>query len=173
MKFSDIKKFPFSSYTVNVSWNYIRAWIETHNTNPDFIRIEMDPFFQRGYVWTVPQKTSYLEYQLKGGFSGRDIFWNCPTWMNFSDSNNVLQLVDGKQRLNSVLEFLDNKIKVFGCFFSEFEDKIGLTDPNFIVHINNLKTERDVVEWYIGINTGGSIHTEDDLKPAMNYLNSK
>jgi hypothetical protein len=30
--------------------------------------------------------------------------------------------------------------------------------------------KRDVVEWYIGINTGGSIHTEEDLKPAYELL---
>ena len=168
MKFKDIPKFPFASYVVNVSWNYLPSWIESHNK--DIMTCDMDPFYQRDYVWTKKQKIAFVEYQLKGGFSGRDIFWNCPTWMNFKDGNNVIQLVDGKQRINAALEFLNDKISAFGIKFSKFEDEIHSLNPSFVFHINNLQIEREVVEWYVGFNTGGSIHTAKDLKPALDYL---
>lgn len=168
MKFRDIPKFPFASYVVNISWNYLQSWLDNHNK--DIIRCDMNPFYQRNYIWTKKQKIAFLEYQLKGGFSGRDIFLNCPTWLSFKDSGNIIQLVDGKQRINAVLEFLDDKIPAFGLKFSEFEDELHSMDPNFVFHINNLKTEKEVVEWYVGFNTGGSIHTAKDLKPALDYL---
>jgi len=168
MKFRDIPKFPFASYVVNISWNYLQSWLDNHNK--DIISCDMNPFYQRNYIWTKKQKIAFLEYQLKGGFSGRDIFLNCPTWLSFKDSGNIIQLVDGKQRINAVLEFLDDKIPAFGLKFSEFEDELHSMDPNFVFHINNLKTEKEVVEWYVGFNTGGSIHTAKDLKPALDYL---
>jgi len=165
--FKDIPQFPFSSYKVNIGWDYLEKWIESHQR--DGITLDMNPFYQRGYVWTDKQKIAYIEYQLRGGFSGKDIFWNCPTWMNFKE-NNVVSLVDGKQRLSAVLDFLHNKIKVFNLKFSEFEDNLHTVRHDFIFHINNLQTEKEVVEWYLGLNTGGSIHTEKDLKPALDYL---
>ena len=168
MKFKDIPKFPFASYVVNIGWDYLPSWLDNHNM--DILRCDMDPFYQRGYIWTKKQKIAYLEYQLKGGFSGRDIFWNCPSWMSFTKTGNVIQLVDGKQRVNAVIEFLNDKIPAFGIKYSQFEDRIPPMDPSFIFHVNNLKTEREVVEWYIGMNTGGSVHTAKDLKPAFDYL---
>lgn len=168
MKFRDIPKFPFASYHVNVSWKYFTEWIG--DKNDDSLTCDMEPFYQRDYIWTTEQKIAYVEYQLKGGFSGRDIFWNCPTWMNFKKTGNIIQLVDGKQRINAVTEFLNDKIPAFGIKYSEFEDKMHPLDPSFIFHVNNLQTEREVVEWYVGMNTGGSIHTEKDLKPALDYL---
>lgn len=167
MKFQDIEQFPFASYTVNQSWRYLQDWID--NNNKDIMKCDMNPFFQRGYVWTKEQKTAYIEYQLKGGFSGKDIFWNCPTWMNIRNDENIITLVDGKQRLSAVLGFLNDKVKAFGLKYSEFEGKIPI-DIDLIFHINNLKTTKEVVKWYVGFNTGGSIHTEEDLKPALDYL---
>lgn len=170
MKLQDIKKFPFASYIVNVSWKYLPQWLESQGEKPEFMSLDMNPFFQRDYVWTDEQKISYIEYRLKGGFSGKDIFWNCPSWMRFKGKGNNIQLVDGKQRLNAALQFLNNEIPAFGHLLSEFEDKIHPTEPDFIFHVNNLQTEREVVEWYVGFNTGGSVHTEKDLKPALDYL---
>lgn len=170
MKFREIPQFPFASYSVHISWNYLSHWIKSQSN--DIMVCDMNPFYQRGYVWTKKQKIAYIEYQLKGGFSGKDIFWNCPTWMNFKNitQGNILQLVDGKQRIEAVLGFLNNKVPAFGLKYSEFEDTIHSLEPSFIFHVNNLKTEKEVVEWYVGFNTGGSIHTEKDLKPALDYL---
>ncbi len=168
MNFKNIPQFPFASYKVNISWNYLKDWLISHDNR--IMRIDMNPFYQRNYVWYKEQKVAYLEYQLRGGFSGKDIFWNCPTWDNISNSSNIVSLVDGKQRIAAVLNFLDNKIKVFGHTISKFEDKLRMIDPSFVFHINNLQTEKEIVEWYLGLNTGGSIHTNKDLKPARDFL---
>lgn len=169
MKFSDIKKFPFASYNVTIGWLFLQDWLDRHNE--DILKVDMDPEYQRGYIWTLRQKVLYIEYQLKGGFSGRDIFWNCPTWMHFNDKENIIELVDGKQRINTVLEFLNNKIPVFGnYYYKDFEDSLDFLEPRLNFHVNNLKSRKEVIEWYIGFNAGGSIHTEEDLKPAFELL---
>jgi len=167
MKFKDIKKFPFSGYTVNVGWDYLRAWL--NDNNEGIMRLELNPLYQRGYVWSTRQKIEYVEYILKGGFSGRDIFWNCPTWMPFNKTMNIVELVDGKQRVQAVLDFLDNKIPAFNTLCKDYEDSI-FGHADFIFHVNNLKSLKDTVEWYIGFNTGGSVHTKKDLEPAYNLL---
>jgi len=68
-------------------------------------------------------------------------------------------------------DFMDNKIPVFGgTYLNDFEDKFPFAKYDFIFHVNNLISQKEIVEWYLGFNTGGSIHTEDDLKPAYEYL---
>jgi hypothetical protein len=165
----EIKKFPHANYKVNMAWHYIDQFLTGQPL------VELNPDYQRGYVWTQEQKERYIEYRLMDGMSGRIIYWNCPNWQrDFGNSNwhNTLELVDGKQRLNAVFEFLDNKVKAFGKYLIEYKDAdiMKRMRYDFEFHINNLSTKKEVVEWYLGLNNGGSIHTEDDLNIAKKIL---
>jgi len=166
--FREIPQFPFASYRVNMGWGYLEDWMRQQN---EYYVVELNPAYQRGYVWSEEQKERYIEYQLKGGFSGKDIFWNSPSWMRgVTKKGEVIELVDGKQRVDAVIGFMNNKVKAFGKFKNEFEDKLPPIKYDLIFHINNLQTQKEVVEWYLGLNRGGSIHTETDLKPAYDLL---
>ena len=166
MKFSDIKTLPFGMYACDVSWNMLDDWLKSHE---DF-NINMDPFFQRGYVWSKEQKTAYVEYILRGGMSGKDVFWNHPYWMHFGNTIGELVLVDGKQRIDAVLGFLHDEVTAFGHKFSEYEGNMRMELATFRMHVNNIEDMKEIVEWYVGLNTGGAIHTKDDLKPALEFL---
>jgi uncharacterized protein with ParB-like and HNH nuclease domain len=159
VKFNDIKRFPHASYIVNVPWIALKEWLYTKESIEGY-KVELNPEYQRDYVWREQQKIKYIEYILKGGFSSRDIFWNCSSWMK--GFNTPLEIVDGKQRISAVLDFLDNKIKAFEYYLSEYKDKIHW-DYDFIFHINNLQTRLDVLRWYLSLNDGGTIHTKKDL----------
>lgn len=169
---ASIPKFPHANYRVNMFWHYIKQFLEGQPL------VEFNPDYQRGYVWTQEQKERYLEYRLMDGMSGRIIYWNCPNWqreVGNSDWHNTLELVDGKQRLNAVFEFMENKVKVFGKYLNEYTDADRMIKGmryDFEFHINNLPTKKQVVEWYLGLNNGGSIHTEEDLKVARYVLQS-
>ena len=161
-RLADIPRFTRANYAVDVEWCYLEQHLETL---PD---IELDPPYQRGYVWTREQKIAYLEYRLRGGISGNDLYWNCTTWDTSMDT--PIELVDGKQRMSAVLGFLHNEIPVFGRLLSQFEDgKRGMRAhiTRFRFHIHSLTDPLDVVQWYIDMNTGGSVHTPTDLAPAF------
>ena len=38
------------------------------------------------------------------------------------------------------------------------------------VHINNLKTRKDVLQWYLGLNTGGTPHSREELTRVAKLL---
>lgn len=172
MNFRDIPQFPFATYRCDIGWTYLESWLETRDKERG--GVELDPEYQRGYVWNDAQRTAYIEYQLKGGFSGKDIFWNCPNWLTHDRIREpwgeIVELVDGKQRIDAVLGFLHDRVKAFGLRYSEFEGKMDFFHQRFTFHINNLKDRKSVVEWYLGMNTGGSMHTEKDLAPARKML---
>ena len=82
-----------------------------------------------------------------------------------------LELVDGQQRIKTVLAFLKNEIPIFGGhFYKDIQGNMNIFNTVFHFHVNKLQTEKEVIEWYLRLNTGCSIHTEKDLKPAYEIL---
>ena len=68
------------------------------------------------------------------------------------------------------LKFLNDEIPAFGTYFSEFEDKLSFTDVFFTFHINNLQTKSEVLKWYIEMNSGGTIHTDEEINRVKQLL---
>jgi len=164
-QFKDIKIFRVPNYKVDQEWTSLEYTIDRYKQR---YNLEIDPDFQRGYVWTPQQKTEYIEFIIRGGNSGKSIYFNQAGWMGKHIGNMVL--VDGKQRLTTVLEFLNNKVPIFGgSYYKDFTDILPF-HCEFQIHVNDLPTKKDVVEWYLAMNTGGSIHTAEDLQPAYNIL---
>jgi hypothetical protein len=169
MKFSDIEQLtPNSGYQVNQSWGSIKGTIKYYQSKK-ICPLDLNPEFQRGHVWTEEQQIAYVEFKLRGGLGSDRILFNCPGWM--SDFRGPFVLVDGKQRLNAVLRFFDNEIKVFGHYYKEFEDELHPLQPDFIFCINNLPTMESVLKWYIELNSGGTPHTEEELERVRGMLN--
>lgn len=80
--------------------------------------LDLDPEFQRGHRWEMPTKIKFIEYILRGGVV-QPIRFNGPTYggqphAKHSDLPEDVVLVDGKQRLTAIIEFMDNKVAVFG-----------------------------------------------------------
>jgi hypothetical protein len=137
--------------------------------------LDLDPDFQRGHVWSLNTKVKFIEYLLRGG-KVNPIFFNCPDYSySYKESDAVLSktvvLVDGKQRLTAILEFLDNKVPVFGHYLNDFEDK------DFIVRhfgiryvVNSLQTRKEMLTWYLEINEGHIAHTTSEIKLVYDLL---
>ena len=165
MKFQDIPQFTRTpTYAVNNCWKYISKWLESQYE----IGLDLNPDFQRAHVWDEAQQIKYVEFRLKGGASGKDLYFNHPNWMGSFTGDFVL--VDGKQRLNAVLRFMNNEIPAFGTLYKDFEGSIRSTTADFVVHVNDLKTRAEVLRWYIDLNTGGVEHTSEEIDKVKKLL---
>lgn len=165
MKFQDIPQFTRTpTYAVNQSWKYMIEWLESQYE----IGLDLNPDFQRAHVWDEAQQIKYVEFRLKGGASGKDLYFNHPNWMG--DFTGDFVLVDGKQRLNAVLRFMNNEIPVFGTLYKDFEGSMRSTTADFVVHVNDLKTRAEVLRWYIDLNAGGVAHTSEEIDKVMKLL---
>jgi hypothetical protein len=166
MKYSDIKSYMSEgNYDVHSLWIYF--FDQYYKADGRMPILNDSPDYQRGHVWTEKQQVKYIEHILRGGKSGRDIYLNCPGWMR--DFEGPFEVVDGKQRIQAVRRFLNNEIKVFGHYYREFEGKLPYW-VSFVVHINDLKTREEVLTWYLEMNEGGTIHTEEELETVRSLL---
>ncbi|WPS85553.1 DUF262 domain-containing protein (plasmid) [Brevibacillus halotolerans] len=167
MKFSDIPQF-----TSPGNW-------ECHYSLVSFVRfieeaekeegLQMNPDFQRGHVWTEEQQVKYIEFLLRGGKTARKIYLNNSNWNNTNDtpSEKLYVCVDGLQRATAIRRFVNNEIRVFGLLFREFE---GNPRKGVFININDLKTRKEVLQWYIEMNSGGTFHSEQEINRAKELL---
>ncbi len=169
MRFKDLPKLTsVGYYTVNAEWDFfIKDWIPRQMEKENLSLLDLDPDFQRAHVWTEEQQISYIEFILKGGWIGKDIYFNHPGWMGSFMGDFVI--VDGKQRIEAVRRFIYNEIKAFDTLYKDFEGRLP-ENNHFVIHINNLKTRKEVLQWYLEFNTGGIVHTEEELDKVRNLL---
>jgi hypothetical protein len=140
----------------------------------DRINMNLDPDFQRGHVWTADQQSAWLAHILRGGKNGRRIFFNHPGWQG--SYKGVMELIDGKQRLEAVRAFLADEVKVLGYTYSELapsrEARLYLLSRNTLrLNVNTLPNRAAVLQWYLEMNDGGTPHTADELARVREMLN--
>lgn len=156
------------NYAVDFPLEYLVKHIEKEQEES---HLQLNPDFQRGHVWTKEQQQAYIEFILRGGTSGKDIYFNCPSWHRSvpTGAYNDYVCVDGLQRITAIQKFVHNELEVFGQYYSDFGGKspISLTIK---VHVNDLKTKADVLRWYLEMNTGGTIHTKSEIQRVTELL---
>jgi hypothetical protein len=160
------KKLPkltsIGTYEINVPLDDFNGTLDKYINQ---YHLDLNPDFQRGRVWKQSQQIKYIEFLLMGGVTNNVIYFNHPGWMNSFNGDFVI--VDGLQRITSILDFLDNKFKVFDEY-SSYIDLRGHYNIKF--NINNLKTRKEVLKWYLEINSNGTPHTEDEIEKVKNLL---
>lgn len=167
LTFDTVPQIKNANYFVTIPWSELEGQLQFYGR----AGINLDPNYQRGYVWTEYQQQRYVEWILRGGLTGRDILWNNPSFQRNYDQ--PLEIVDGKQRLQAAQLFLADKLEVFGGY--KHSDLLGEQrslswDVCFTFYINNLQNRKDVIQWYLDFNSGGSIHTEDEIERVKKLL---
>ena len=137
-------------------------------TDEIYAGLQLNPDFQRGHVWTTEQQESYIEFILMGGKTGKNFYFNAPNWPEIREGDNYV-CVDGLQRITAIQRFHNNEIKAFGNYHKDFTGPVRL-DQWVSVYINNLKTRKDVLKWYIEMNSGGTPHTKEELERVKQLL---
>lgn len=169
MNYNDIQLLISNQANYHVDCNFLRfdRFIRNYINDYDLI---LNPDFQRGHVWTEKQQIAYVEYVLQGGVSGKDLYFNSPSWFHPKPSGyDEFVCVDGLQRITAILKFLDNEIPVFGHFRSEFtgRPRVG---THLHIHVNDLQTKADVLKWYIQMNDGGTPHSKEEIERVKHML---
>ena len=167
MRFGDIPQFPRSAWYADVSLDYVEQMLDGWKTKvAPMSSVELCPDFQRGHVWTKKQRVAFMEYMLRDGPSGRDVYFNHPNWMGSFEGDFVL--VDGLQRLSAALAFLSDDLPAFGARYSEY-DRVGL-HIGFRFHVATLQTRAEVLQWYVDFNEGGTPHTVEEMDRVRDLL---
>lgn len=131
----------------------------------------IDPEFQRNGVWKPKQKSELIESILMG--------IPIPLMYLFEDKNGKKQVVDGRQRIGTILEFLDNKFKLKNlrilsqlndCCFKDLEPKLQgvFEDYQLFFYIIQPPTpERVKYDIFDRVNRGGTSLNKQEMRNAL------
>lgn len=163
MKWNEIPKFKEfgMSNSINLGFASYVDFIKEQIENYD---LQLNPDFQRGHVWNKRQQEKYIEFIFRGGRTGRDFYFN------WNRTTNEYVCVDGLQRTMAFIRFIDGNIKAFDQYFDDFcfpKRVVGgnpLLEFRLNVYINYLESTKEILEWYIDMNSGGIPHTDDEIE---------
>ena len=158
---------PDCTYRVDYGLLHIPRFIEQYG-------VDLDPDYQRHYCWTKTQKKLFVGAAIQN-HNAIPIFW-----FNFGpkgSSEARSEVVDGKQRLNAILEWLDNKFPaVCPCgesFWARDIDEYGERNLGMYttLRMHFVKLSRpDVLNFYINLNSGGTVHSKMEIERVRALL---
>lgn len=165
MKFRDIPEFPSAHYSVHIPV----ASLQRHVNNEIEYGLNLNPDFQRGHVWTQEQRIRYVEYILRGGEGGRILCFNNPKWNTLKAEEGPYEILDGLQRLTSLLMFLRSEIPAFGTLYKDFEDRLHSLN-SIIWTVYRLPDRPSILQYYLDMNAGGTPHAESEIERVRKML---
>jgi len=169
LDFKTVKKHTsVGNYTISVPLDYFNDYLEKQINKGG---LQLNPDFQRGHVWTEDQQIKYVEFVLRSQDTSisQPIYLNHQNWMTTYEGDYVC--VDGLQRLTALKKFIDGDLRVFGGYTINEIDNLNLSTKSIYVCVNNLKTREEVLNWYIELNSGGTIHSEEEIDRVKQLLN--
>lgn len=139
-------------------------------------RLIFDPPYQRDFVWTLEQKQFYISNLFK------DMAELTPTFCQYIDSSSdedLYEIIDGKQRISAILEFIDNKFPVEELYYKDLHEKDRDFISRFRFNYTRILTKdsqyykpslNTLIQLFLEINLYGTRMSDDDLNKAKAML---
>jgi len=133
------------------------AW----NVNPDY---------QRGHVWTDRQRVLFMGHLLE---NGRMPLIFLQDWGFGVDK--PYEVIDGKQRLTTCLMFVKGEIPARlsdgrDLWYPNFNEVDRRVCPSIKCGLVRLPDRAAVLRFYIKLNRGGTIHSDDEIRRVRQLL---
>lgn len=120
-----------------------------------FTGIDKDPEYQRGLVWTVEDNILLIE----SIFNQLDIGKFVLVEKKFDPIEPGYEVLDGKQRLNAIIAFIENRYKYKGFYYSELlpsDRRKFMNTPVALAIVQERKLSREnLINYFIKLNTAG------------------
>lgn len=128
-------------------------------------KLNIRPPYQREFVYKDKQRNAVIETINKGRPLGLIYF--------VKNSDGTYELLDGQQRITSICAYLSNDYSINEKNFYNLldEEKNKILDYKLNVTICKDGTDKEKLEWFETINTGGEKLTNQELL-NINYLGS-
>lgn len=135
--------------------------------------VDFNPDYQRGSVWDDEDREKLLDSIFMGREIGRFVFKQLP-FTRTSNDGNYYEIVDGKQRMLTLLAFYENRFPYKGVFYNDLsaQDKNWFMDASIgVAEIDQSVTRAEVLEIFLAMNEGGKPVAKEVLDHARELLN--
>ena len=139
--------------------------------------LNLEPFYQREIVWSEEQQRKYVENIFLGKAN-----INFHIIINKFNSEYYCEILDGKQRLTSLLKFYTNDLKIFdNISFENLNKKEKFKFETLIISIVEYSTpnldsdisDKDKIELFLEVNELGTKMNTEHLEKIKNMKEIK
>ena len=120
--------------------------------------VDFDPDYQRGNVWTLEDKVALIHSIFNNIDIGKFVFIKLP----YKDNSHSYEILDGKQRLTALIEFMEGRFTYRGKTFFELHpyDQNHLENYSVAVgQITGVVTAEQKYRYFLKLNVSG--HAQD------------
>jgi hypothetical protein len=130
--------------------------------------IDMNPSYQRDYVWSIEDKVSLID----SIFCNRAIGTYILCFRGYQYPK-IFEILDGKQRINAIINYYEDKFPYKGKLFSEISarDRSHFEDIMFPRAEIELPTLEQKIKVFIHVNTSGKHMSVEHLEKVKGMLN--
>ncbi len=162
-----------STASHHIFFGDIESWID--RLNEDTV-VNLIPDFQRGHVWTESQQKAFIESVLKGVVKDPIIRFNNRFWMSSKTEGDLpdeFVCIDGLQRLTAIRKFMKGEILPFGLSIDQLKGTAYSPFRSLFaihVHIYQFGYRKDLLNFYLALNAGGTVHSESEIERVKGLL---
>lgn len=127
----------------------------------DHAGVDFTPDYQRDYVWTIEDKVKLIDSIFNNVTIGLFVFAKLP----YEADEKGYEIIDGKQRLTTLVEFYEDRFPYQGYYYSELSnrDKIHFEEYGVMMGILEKPTEKEKYAAFLAVNTFGKVMDEKHL----------
>jgi hypothetical protein len=136
--------------------------------------MNMNPDYQRDYVWEIEDKRKLIGSMLAQIDIGKFTIVKRPhsQWKN---DDIFCEIIDGKQRLQAIVDFIEGRFDYKGILFRYMhpQDRHYIEDcPILLAELPEETTEKQKLEHFLRVNTTGKVVSEEHLNKVRKLLES-
>ena len=146
----------FGNYTIDSLFSYYYVF-----------GIDMNPYYQRDYVWESSDNESLLDSIFEGIDIGKFVLFR-----NDYSEEKLYEIGDGKQRLNALIAYYENRFPYRGYYYNDLSayDKHTIRNKNIAMAIVDTPTEEQKLRIFLKINTTGKVMDKEHLNKVSKML---
>lgn len=155
----------------DIRLNFSNRTIESLLHIAYFFGVMMNPDYQRDFVWDKADKEYLLDSIFKGVDIGKFVLVHRSDedWRTDGYSYEIL---DGKQRLNTLKEFYEDRITYYGKTFSQLSATDKYTFKNHNISVAEIKnvSKKDILTAFLKLNRGGRVMDKTQIEKVEKML---
>ena len=131
-------------------------------------KTDMSPEYQRGLVWDQEDKEKLIDSIFQGIEIGKFAFIKLP----FKVNEPAYEILDGKQRMSTIIEFYEDKFTYKGYYFSQLHpgDIFNFLDYNITVGETEDLTDKQKYDYFLKLNTTGKPQDPEHIEKIKKLI---
>lgn len=156
----------------DVKINFMNCTIDSLFSKYYHFGVDMQPDYQRGYVWEQSDKELLIDSIFNNIDIGKFVFIQLDD-KKWRETGKEYEILDGKQRLSTIIEFYENRFPYKGEYYNDLsiKDKRIFGDHHISVGEIQEADKKIILKYFLMLNRTGKSMEQSQLDKVEQMLN--